>query len=93
MDTHQAGDRRRICARTGHEIVKNGWHDEEFIKNYTVGFDKYAELVKDKTPEWAEKITSVPAETIRRMAQRSLPPPNPLVVDSLERPRASHKRH
>ena len=65
----------------GHEIVKNGWQDEEFIKNYAVGFDKYAELVKDKTPEWAEKVTSVPAATIRRVAQE-LAATKPALVDS-----------
>ncbi len=69
----------------GHEIVKNGWHDQEFIKNYTVGFDKYAELVKDKTPEWAEKVTSIPAATIRRVAQE-LAATKPALVDSWSGP-------
>jgi len=64
----------------GHEIVRNRWYDEEFIKNYTVGFDKYVELVKDKTPEWAEKITSVPAETTRRVA-KELASTKPAIVD------------
>ena len=64
----------------GHEIVKNGWHDQEFINNYTIGFDKYAEFVKDKTPEWAEKITSVPAETTRRIA-KELAATKPTLVD------------
>lgn len=64
----------------GHEIVKNKWYDEEFLKNYTVGFKKYAELVKDKTPEWAEKISSVPAETTRRIA-KELASTKPATVD------------
>ena len=64
----------------GHEIVKNKWYNEEFIKNYTVGFEKYAELVRDKTPEWAEKITSVPAETTRRVA-KELASTKPAIVD------------
>jgi thiosulfate reductase/polysulfide reductase chain A len=69
----------------GHEIVKNGWQDDEFIKNYTVGFDKYVELVKDKTPEWAEKITSIPAATIRRIA-KELATTKPVVVDAWSGP-------
>ncbi|HEY6871653.1 MAG TPA: molybdopterin-dependent oxidoreductase [Geobacteraceae bacterium] len=64
----------------GHEIVGNGWHDAEFIRDYTIGFDKYAELVRDKTPEWAEKITSVPADTIRRIA-KELASAKPAAVD------------
>ncbi|MDA8240489.1 MAG: molybdopterin-dependent oxidoreductase [Nitrospiraceae bacterium] len=69
----------------GHEIVKNKWYDEDFIKNYTVGFDKYADLVKDKTPEWAEKITSVPAETTKRIA-KELASTKPVVVDTWSGP-------
>ncbi len=69
----------------GHEILRNSWHDQEFIKNYTVGFDKYAELVKDKTPEWAEKITSIPADTIRRVA-RELASTKPAIVDAWSGP-------
>lgn len=64
----------------GHEIVKNGWHDEAFVRDYTVGFDKYLELVKDKTPEWAETITSIPADTIRRIA-KELATTKPCLVD------------
>ncbi len=64
----------------GHEILKNGWQDEEFIRTYTVGFEKYAELVKDKTPEWAETITSIPADTIRRVA-KDLGTTKPALVD------------
>ena len=69
----------------GHEIVANKWHDEEFIKNYTVGFEKYAALVADKTPEWAEKITSIPADTIRRIA-KELASTKPASVDTWSGP-------
>ncbi|MBI5143634.1 MAG: molybdopterin-dependent oxidoreductase, partial [Candidatus Omnitrophica bacterium] len=41
---------------------------EAFIKDWTVGFEQYADYVKDKTPEWQEKITSVPAKTVERIA-------------------------
>lgn len=51
----------------GHVIVRDKLYDEAFIKEWAVGFDQYAEYVKDKTPEWAEKITSVPAKTIERI--------------------------
>lgn len=64
----------------GHVIVKEKLYDEKFIEEWTVGFDKYAEYVKDKTPEWAEDITSVPADTIRRIA-REFATTKPAVVD------------
>jgi len=51
-----------------HVIIKNGLQDKVFIEEWTVGFDKFAEYVMDKSPAWAEEITSVPAETIERIA-------------------------
>lgn len=35
----------------GHVIVRDKLYDEEFIKNWTVGFDEYAAYIRDKTPE------------------------------------------
>ncbi len=52
----------------GHVIIRDKLYDEAFIKEWSVGFEQYAEYVKDKTPEWAEKITTVPAKTIERIA-------------------------
>ena len=40
-----------------------------FTERWTYGLvDWWNEVVKDATPEWAEKICGVPAETIRRIA-------------------------
>ncbi len=52
----------------GNVIIREKLYDEDFIKEWTVGFEEYAEYVKDKTPQWAEDITSVPAKTIERIA-------------------------
>jgi thiosulfate reductase/polysulfide reductase chain A len=52
----------------GHVIVRNELYDKDFVKEWTVGFEQYAEYVKDKTPQWAQAITTVPAETIERIA-------------------------
>ena len=52
----------------GNVIIRDKLYDEDFIKEWTVGFQAYADYVKDKTPEWAEKITTVPAKTIERIA-------------------------
>lgn len=69
-----------LALAMAHLIIKWGLHDKAFIDEWTVGFDKFAEFVKDKTPEWAEQITSVPASTIRRLA-RELATTKPAVVD------------
>ncbi len=69
----------------GHVIVTEKLYDEAFVRDWAVGFDKYAEYVKDKTPEWAERITSIPADTIRRIAHE-LAAARPGVVDAWSGP-------
>ncbi len=64
----------------GHVIVRDGLYDRDFVSKWSVGFDEYAEFVKDKTPAWAEKITSVPAATIERLA-REVATTKPACID------------
>ena len=58
-----------------HVMIKENLYDQEFLEKYSVGFDKFTQYVMGdeggvpKTPEWAEIITSVPAETIRNLAR------------------------
>ena len=35
----------------GHVIVRDKLYDEAFVKEWTVGFEQYADYVKDKTPK------------------------------------------
>lgn len=53
----------------GNVIVFEKLYNKSFIDEWTTGFDEYAKFVADKTPEWQEKITSVPAETVKRIAR------------------------
>jgi anaerobic selenocysteine-containing dehydrogenase len=50
-------------------IVGENLYDADFIDKYTTGFDKLVGHIKKYTPEWAEKITWVPAEEIRKVAR------------------------
>jgi anaerobic selenocysteine-containing dehydrogenase len=50
-------------------IIKEGLYDQEFVENWTVGFDKLAKYIEDYPPEKVEVITWVPAETIRKIAR------------------------
>ena len=43
--------------------------DENFIAEHTEGFDEFVEVIKKYTPEYAEPICHVPAETIRKCAR------------------------
>ena len=56
-------------------IITENLHDQEFIDKYTVGFDKYKDYLlgtedgTQKTPEWAQEITKVPADIIINLAR------------------------
>lgn len=52
-----------------HTIISKGLYDSEFVENWTVGFDKLKEHVKDYPPEKVEKITRVPKEEIIEAAE------------------------
>jgi thiosulfate reductase/polysulfide reductase chain A len=68
-----------------HVIIRDKLYDAAFIQEWTIGFEAFADFVKDKTPEWAEKITSVPARTIARIA-RELATTKPALVDAWSGP-------
>ncbi|MGN6463732.1 MAG: molybdopterin-dependent oxidoreductase [Pseudolabrys sp.] len=58
-----------------HTLVSEGRHDEAFLAQYCVGFDRFrayllgAEDGVVKDADWATRITGVPAETIRALAR------------------------
>jgi thiosulfate reductase/polysulfide reductase chain A len=57
-----------LALAMGHVIVRDKLHDEAFVSQWASGFEDYATLVAETTPEWAEQITSIPAKTIERIA-------------------------
>jgi len=69
--SHRPGSDVAVLNCMMHEILKNGWEDKEYIKNRLEGFDELkAEVMKDKySPENVEKISGVPAETLRKIAE------------------------
>ncbi len=50
-------------------IINEGLYDADFITQYTYGFDKLVPHVQQYTPEWAEPVTWVKADDIRRLAR------------------------
>jgi thiosulfate reductase/polysulfide reductase chain A len=50
-------------------IVTEQIGDCDFVKQYVVGCDELPQVMAEYTPEWAEGITAVPADTIRRIAR------------------------
>jgi predicted molibdopterin-dependent oxidoreductase YjgC len=51
------------------EIIHAGLAHEDFIGRGTTGFEAYRANVEEYTLEFGEKVTGIPAETIREAAQ------------------------
>lgn len=52
-----------------HVLIRDGLYDQDFVTEFTVGFDEYRKAVREYTPAWAEEKTSIPAETIEAIAR------------------------
>lgn len=50
-------------------IIAEELYDKGFVKDWTIGFDELKEHVREYTPEAVEKITWIPAETIKQIAR------------------------
>jgi len=52
-----------------HVIIKEKEYDAQFVKQSTTGFAELKKHVETYSPEWAEKITEIPANVIRETAR------------------------
>lgn len=66
---HRSGTDVALLNAMMHVIIAEGLVDISFIRQRTENFDAFEKCVMAYTPEVAEKITSVPAEDIRRAAR------------------------
>ncbi|MDZ4827406.1 MAG: molybdopterin-dependent oxidoreductase, partial [Actinomycetota bacterium] len=65
-----------VMLALAHVVVTLGLHDTAFLDRYCVGGDRLIAYVlgeedgQPKSPEWAETISGIPAETLRDLARR-----------------------
>jgi thiosulfate reductase / polysulfide reductase chain A len=64
----KAGTDGALALALANVIIKENLYDKEFVQKWSVGFDRFVEYVKDKTPEWASKITTIDAKVIYETA-------------------------
>jgi anaerobic selenocysteine-containing dehydrogenase len=50
-------------------IIEEGLQDQDYIDQYTEGYAGLAERAKTRTPEWAEEITGIAVDDIRKFAR------------------------
>jgi formate dehydrogenase major subunit len=50
-------------------IVQNGWEDKEFIRQRVYGYDDLKKEIDKWTPDEVERVSGVPGEQLKRVAQ------------------------
>ncbi|RMF38087.1 MAG: formate dehydrogenase subunit alpha [Chloroflexi bacterium] len=66
---HKPGTDIALLNGLMHVILREGWHDRDFIAERTEGFEELETVVKKYTPEVVSRITGVPAEQIEEAAR------------------------
>jgi len=69
-----------LALAMAHVILQEGLEDQKFIEEWVVGLEEFKAYLKDKTPAWAEAITTVPRDRIVRIA-REFATTKPALVD------------
>jgi len=65
---HRPGSDAALINSICHVILRDNLADHEFIETRTENFEACATAVAECTPDWAEKITGVPAADIEKAA-------------------------
>ena len=50
-------------------IIEQGLVDQDYVYNYTMGFEALKERASSRTPDWASEITGIAADDIRKLAR------------------------
>lgn len=65
---HNLGSDVALVNGLMHIILQENWHNKSFIDERTEGFEELKKAVEEYTPEKVEKITDVPKEKLREIA-------------------------
>ncbi len=62
----KGGTNMALVNAFGNVLINENLYDKEYVKNHVDGFEEYKNLVEKYTPEYAQKITGVKANDIRK---------------------------
>ncbi|MEH0018184.1 MAG: molybdopterin-dependent oxidoreductase [Desulfobacter sp.] len=51
-----------------HVLIRDGWTDDAFVEDWTLGYEEFAEYIKTFTPAYTASVTGIPAERIEALA-------------------------
>lgn len=76
----KAGTDGALALAMMHVLEREGLIDEDFINNYTEGFDIFRKTLFSYTPEWAQDKTGLDAGIIRRLAREYAAAKAPAII-------------
>lgn len=66
---HRLGSDVALLNGLMHIILKEGWHDKEYVSERTEGFEALAAKLEEYPPEKVSQITGIAPDTLRQMAE------------------------
>lgn len=63
-----------------HVLINEGLCNKDYIDKYTEGFEEFKKTLEKYTPEYVEKITTVPAESIRKAMEMYASAKSPMIL-------------
>jgi formate dehydrogenase alpha subunit len=66
---HRLGTDVALINGLMHIIIKEGWHDKEYVAERTEGFEALSAKLEDYPPDKVAQVTGIDAATLRRMAE------------------------
>jgi predicted molibdopterin-dependent oxidoreductase YjgC len=79
-----------VFSAMAHVIIKEGLYNEAFIRERTENFDAFAHAMETFTPEYAERISGVPAQDIVAAARMYATARNATIYWALGIPEHTH---
>jgi len=67
--TIRPGSDGALALGLAHILIRDEIYDAEFVEDWTVGFDEFAEYVKDFTPEYVSAVTGIDEDRIEDLAE------------------------
>ena len=76
----KGGTNMALVNAFGNVLINEGLYDKKYVEKYVEGFEDYKAFVEKYTPEYAEKITGVNAEDIRKAMREYASAENAMIL-------------
>ena len=76
----KGGTNMMLVNAFGNVLINEKLYDKDFVANHTDNFEEYKKMVEPYTPEYAEKYTKIPADTIRQAMREYAKAKNAMIL-------------